>query len=59
LLDGLTYSKVVGDDILTMVDQWIVKIPAEFRRARVLVANNDSSYDVVSRTTIAKVTDLA
>lgn len=58
LLDALTNAKDTDDDVYTGVNQWIVSVPAEARRVRVLVNNKDADCNVVSRTRIAKVTDI-
>lgn len=59
ILDGLTNTQQNGVSIYTSVEQFAITIPAAYRRIRVLVNNLDADCDVVSRTRIAKVTDIA
>lgn len=58
ILDGLTNTQQNGVSIYTSVEQWAISIPAEYRRFRVLINNADADCDIVSRTRVAKVTEL-
>jgi hypothetical protein len=58
ILDGLANTQQNGVAIFTSVEQWIISIPAEYRRVRVLVNNKDADCDIVSRTRMAKATDI-
>ena len=58
ILDGLTNTQQNAVSIYTSVEQWPVKIPPEFRRFRVLINNLDADCDIVSRTIVAKATDI-
>ena len=59
ILDGLTNTQQNGVSIYTSVQDWIVRIPADFRRFRVLINNADADCDIVSRTRVGKATDIA
>lgn len=59
ILDGLTNTQQNGVSIYTSVEQFAFALPAMYRRCRVLVNNLDADCDVVSRTRISKVTDIA
>ena len=58
ILDGLTNTQQNGVSIYTTVQDWIVRIPADFRRFRVLINNADADCDIVSRTRMGKATDI-
>ncbi len=58
VLDNITNTQQSGLSIYNIVDQWVVSIPAEFRRYRVLVYNGDADCDIVTRTREAKATDI-
>lgn len=58
ILDGLTNTQQNGVSIYTTVEQFAITLPDMYRRARVLINNKDADCDIVSRTRLAKVTDL-
>ena len=58
ILKGLTNTQQNGVSIYTSVQDWIVRIPADFRRFQVLINNADADCDIVSRTRVAKATDM-
>ena len=58
LVDSLTNTQQTSADIFSIVDQWIVRVPKEFRRARVLVWNDDADCTICSRTRRALATDI-
>ena len=58
ILDGLTNTQQNGLSIFTSVKQFSLGFPEEFRRGRVLINNKDADCDVMSRTELAKVTEL-
>ena len=58
ILDGLTNTQQNGVGIFTTVEQYSLSIPAEYRRGRVLTINNDADCDMMTRTRIAKITDI-
>lgn len=57
-LDNLTNTQANGLSIYTGVEDWIVRIPADFRRFRVLINNADADCDIVSHTRVGKATDI-
>ena len=59
ILDGLTNTQQNGVSIYTSVEQFAFVLPSMYRRCRVLVNNLDADCDVVSRTRISKVTNIA
>jgi len=58
ILDGLTNTQANATPIFTGVEDFSFGFPAEYRRGRILIKNLDADCDIVTRTTIAKVTDI-
>ena len=58
ILRGLTNTQQNGVNIYTSVEQFSFTIPEEYRRGCVLINNKDADCDIVSRTELARVTDL-
>jgi len=57
-VDGLTRTHIVGVHVFSIVEQWPIRVPKEFRRARVLVWNDDADCTIFSRTRKALATDI-
>lgn len=58
-LDGLTNTQQTSADVFNIVDQiGPITYPPQFRRARVIVRNDDADCDIVTKTDIAKVTEI-
>jgi len=55
--DGLTTGQS-NMSMFNLVDQWIVGIPPEFKRCRVLFYNGDDDINIDTRVRLATVTDL-
>lgn len=58
LVDALTNTQQTTADIFSVVDQQVVSVPKEFRRARVLVWNDDADCTICTRTRKALATDI-
>ena len=57
-VDSLTNTQEVTADVFNIVNDWIFRVPKEFRRARVLVFNDDADCTICSRTRKAIATDI-
>lgn len=59
ILDGLTNLQEVTADVFNIVESWLCRVPQEFRRARVIIWNDDADCTICSMTREAKATDIA
>jgi hypothetical protein len=58
LVDSMTNTQQTTADVFNIVNDWVFRIPKEFRRARVLVFNDDADCTICSRTRKALATDI-
>jgi len=59
LLRGLTNTQETSADVFNIVESWLCRIPQEFRRAVVIIWNDDADCTICSMTREAKSTDIA
>lgn len=57
-IDNMTNTHQTTADVFNVVDTWIVRVPKEFRRARVIVLNDDADCTICTRTRKALSTDI-
>jgi len=57
-MDALTNTHQNTADVFNKVNQWIVSVPKEFRRARVIIWNDDADCTICTRTRKALATDI-
>ena len=57
-MDALTNTQQTTADAFNVVDQWVIRVPKEARRARVVVWNDDADCTICSRTRRALATDI-
>lgn len=58
ILDGLTNTQETSADVFNIVESWLCRVPQEFRRARVIIWNDDADCTICSMTREAKSTDI-
>lgn len=58
LLRGLTNTQETTADVFNIVDSWLCRVPQEFRRAQVIIWNDDADCTICSMTREAKATDI-
>jgi len=59
LLRGLTNTQETTADVFNIVYSWLCRVPQEFRRAQVIIWNDDADCTICSMTREAKATDIA
>jgi len=57
-VDSLTNTHQNTADVFNKVFQWIVSVPKEFRRARVIIWNDDADCTICTRTRKALATNI-
>ena len=58
LLDSLSNTQQTDSDVFNIVDSWLCRVAQEFRRARVLIWNDDADCTICSMTRETKATDI-